>query len=294
MNVRRMPISILFIVFWASFALAEEREGGIVGTGIAGTITHLGSINVNGQRILIDENMPVFGAVRQKDAGELRPGHTVAAVVRQDGENWRALHIRQVLPLVGPIEAISDGQLTVLGSQVEIAGLQTDVTIGDWVAVSGLWQGQKVLASRLDPVPEASRQARISGTYFGSDPSGRDVVGGTLINGIKTENLQPGDLVRVFGQPTSGGIEATRLETQLFDGAVKVIQVEGYFSEPQPGGLYTVLGSGLIAYTDRPEMIDVESRFVLCGEDGQLSELMIDAAETEGSLLLFGRLGCGP
>lgn len=289
MDVFLRVLATLLIVFWLSApSNAEdnaktEREGGIIGTGIVGTITHLGSIHVNGQHILFDDEMKVAGSVPLITAGELKPGHTVAVIATRDNGGWHAQHIRQVLPLVGPATAVQDGLVSVLGTEVTVAG-HADIQVGDWVAISGLWEGQTVRASRIEKLTNTEHQARLSGTYLGLDAQARALIGASAINGFEPQHLSPGDLVRVIGQPTPDGIRAERLETGLFAGAVGVVQVQGYYSAPQPSGLYTVLGSGMVAYSDRPEMIDPNTRVIRCGDGSDL----VDSGNAE----IFGQLGC--
>jgi hypothetical protein len=266
-----------------------EKEGGIIGTGIAGTITRLGSIHVNGQHIRFDPALPVAGSVPAMRAGDLQPGQTVAvtATVQEDG--WQALHIRQILPLVGPVEANEAGVLTILGSAVDAGALARGITPGDWVAVSGLWRAGRVQASYLERVPEDARLARITGTYLGPDGAGRIAVSGSALEGLEPRHLRRGDVLRAFGTPVAGGLRATRIEAGLFDGQVGIVQVEGYFSPPQPDGLYTVLGSGMVAFTDRPEMIDTQGRVVQCGTGGDLQNL---SGQGPASEAIAERLGC--
>ncbi|WP_051927692.1 DUF5666 domain-containing protein [Ruegeria halocynthiae] len=249
---------------------SEEREGGIIGTGIVGTITHLGSVYVNGLRIQTDDAMAVTGSAPAITADELQPGHTVAIVAALADDGWVARQIRQVLPVVGPVTAIARAELTVLGTKIDAGEHVAGVNVGDWVAISGLWQGRRVIASRIETLTGTDHQARLSGTYLGPDLNGNTVVGGSNVSGISPRHLQLGELVRVFGQPTPDGIEATRLETGLFDATVGLIQVQGYYSVPKPSGLYTVLGSGLVSYTDQPEMIEQSDRVIRCGQMGQL------------------------
>lgn len=251
---------------------SEEREGGIVGTGIVGVITELGSIYVNGQKIEIEDDLQVTGSVPAIEAGALKPGQTVAVVTRLEGDVWQAEYIRQVLPLVGPVEAVGDRTLTVLGTRVDLGSLTSEAAIGDWVAVSGFWKSEHVTASSIAILPQWQGPAEVSGTYFRPVSGEPDRVGQTRVFGINPQHLSSGDFVRVTGTPAPGGIEAERLETGLFDAAVGVIQVEGYFSEPKPDGLYTVLGSGLVAFTDQPGMIDAAVRTIQCGANGKLGE----------------------
>ncbi|MES0880649.1 DUF5666 domain-containing protein [Roseibium sp. SCP14] len=271
---------------------SEEREGGIVGTGIVGEITRLGSIFVNDQKIEITDAMQVTGSVPALTAGDLKPGHTVAVVAALEDDIWNAQHIRQVLPLVGTVEAVGDKLFTILGTEVEVEDQSTQVAVGDWVAVSGFWQEGRVRASRLELLPDWQGEAQVSGTFFRSPTGGPDRVGSTAISGIAPQHLSSGDLVRVYGNPVPGGIKAERLETGLFDAAVGIVQVEGYFSAPQPDGLYTVLGSGLVAYTDQPGMIDVSVRTLQCGANGKLGEFPASGLTPEEIETIWAKLDC--
>ncbi|MBL4813696.1 MAG: hypothetical protein JKX69_15365 [Rhodobacteraceae bacterium] len=269
------------------FAQDGEREGGIIGTGIYntgifGTITALGSIYVNGQHVLLDPVMPVASAASDMTASDLRPGHIVAIVVVQAGDVWQALHIRQIMPLLGPVEALSETHITVLGTQVELSG-PLSAELGDWVAVSGLWRAQTVVASLVETVAEPPF-ARISGSYFGTNEDGNDLIGDTVIIGLQTEHLREGDFVRAIGHPVPGGLEVTALETDMFGGAVGIVQAKGYLSAPRPSGLYTVLGTGLVAYTDMPAMINTQISSIRCGENGGLGGL--DPEDSERQELL--------
>ena len=127
----------------------EDREGGIIGTGIVGEITALGSIYVNDQHIEIDAQMPVVGAVPDARAGDLQPGETVAVIATPEGEDWRARHIRQILPLVGPVAEVGDGALTVMGVYVAHETLTAPPQPGDWAAISGQWRMDGLYASKI-------------------------------------------------------------------------------------------------------------------------------------------------
>ncbi|MGB3315999.1 MAG: DUF5666 domain-containing protein [Albidovulum sp.] len=266
---RFLSVSIaLLLGSVAGQAQDDDREGGIIGTGISGTITALGSIYVNGQHILYDDGLAVTGGLGVARAPDLVPGHTVAVVAVPDGEAWRARNIRQVLPLVGPV-MLEGGEVLIMGTKVVMPADAVPPAPGEWLAVSGLWRGDEVVATRVDALPDGERIAMVSGTYLGA-VNGRTMVGGTRIGGIEPRHLEPGDTVRVYGSPAGDGLSAVRLEKGLFDGEVGLVQVEGYYSPPQPDGLYSVLGSGLVAYTDQPGMIDPGERVLRCGAEGQL------------------------
>ncbi|MBO9449195.1 hypothetical protein J7426_02925 [Tropicibacter sp. R16_0] len=291
MILRALLFGLLLVA--ASPALAkdeDDREGGIIGTGIVGTITELGSIIVNGHRITLDDDMPVAESAPGMVAKDLIPGLTVAVVVTQGDEAWKALHVRQVLPLIGPVTKIEADHLIVLGTRVKTGQLGVDVRLDDWIAVSGLWRGDAVEASHIARLPKAEQKAQVSGTYLGADAQGHPVVGTTQITGVVPTHLSVGDVIRVEGEAIAGGIQASRLEKGLFDDPVSIVQIEGYHSPPQPDGLYTVLGSGMVAYTQMPGMISQSERVITCGSDGVLGSSNLSATDAE----ISGRLGCDP
>ncbi|WP_172332055.1 DUF5666 domain-containing protein [Mangrovicoccus sp. HB161399] len=247
-----------------------EREGGIIGTGISGTITALGSIIVNGQRIAIDPEQPVRDGLGPETAAGLRPGHTVAVVAEPEGGGWRARSIRKVLPLAGPVSRLGNGRFELLGTTVLAGGMAGGLAEGDWVAVSGLWRAGQVIASRLDPVPPEQRIARVMGSAEPVEGSTDLMVGGTRISGIATSHLQPGEVILATGTPAPGGMSARTIAKGLFSEPVGAVLAEGYLSSPGGSGIYTLLGSGLVAWTDNPGMIDPTGRILRCGIDGAL------------------------
>lgn len=283
--------STLFISPVTSFA-EEEREGGILGTGILGTVTRLGSIVVNEQRIVFPPDFSVMNETGPMTASQLVPGDTVAVVARLAGADWDAQSIRRILPVVGPISEITEAEngqvLTIMGTTVHVArSISTPVKAGDWVAVSGLWQDEDVVATRVEVTPPR-QSAVIVGSRFSVGGSNVPQIGNTLIAGIIPQHVKDGDVIRVVGVPEAGSIRATTLEAGLFDGKVGLVQAEGYLSPPTSTGLYTLLGSGMVAFTDQPDMIDETNKVLLCGYDGKLGQAQSTVAEPA----VREKLGC--
>lgn len=285
-------LASLFLTTAPAQSSDEDREGGILGTGIVGTITRLGSIHVNGQHILIAPGMKVASALGTIPAHSLRPNDTVAVLVVPDGSYWRAVSLTQTFAVVGPVSAKVGTGLEIMGTRViPAAGTSVPRTrIGDWVAVSGLWQGDRIIASRVKAIPPQAK-ARIRGSYLALNKAGFQMVGGTRLTGISPRHLRPGDLVRAEGVPIRDGLEVTRLGTGEFAGPRALVLVQGYLSPPQVSGLYTVLGTGLVAYTDQPGMIDPAAQTTQCGFKGQLLN-QVTALETGLSRDRLLRLGC--
>ncbi|MEZ5766755.1 MAG: hypothetical protein R3D80_03160 [Paracoccaceae bacterium] len=71
-----------------------------------------------------------------------------------------------------------------------------------------------------------------------------------------------------------------------------LVQAEGYVSPPRADGLYTVLGSGLLSYTDRPDEMDTALRMRTCGTEAPMVT-GARPADPDGAMRdLTLRLGC--
>lgn len=264
----------------------EETEGGIVGTGIVGTITELGSIYVNGQHILFDPDQTVASPLGDRPAASLVPGETVAVEAVRAADAWQALALRAYLPIVGPVASVEGRRLAALGAAIEIpAGVASveqfvgePVAAGDWIAVSGFWRGDTVVASRIEKIP-AQPLASAVGTYRPSDEF--DSVGAVRLIGVRLEHARPMDLLTVQGAPSTGGIAVEAVAIGLFTGPVGEVLFEGYLSQPNLQGAYTVQGSGFLAYADQPMTVD-GSRALFCGVTGGVGriERILDLPES--------------
>ncbi len=232
---------------------AQQKEGGIIGTGILGQITALGSIYVNGLHIEFADDMTLEGTADQDD---LTPGMTVAAAIRKSSAGWEATAVRRVPVLVGPITG--PGQVmgvTVTGMAVPVSG---------WVSIDGFWNAGGVVATRVQTTPPGL--AETTGPYG----SGRRV-GDITFRGIEPLHLDDGQIVTIKGRFEDGGLAVTSLQRGLFAGAEpSLILAEGYLSTPDPAGMYRLIGAGVVAYTDRPGMIDPTERTIRCAIDGRM------------------------
>ena len=246
----------------------EDREGGIIGTGIVGTITELGSIIVNGQRITYGDDDMARSALGERLASTLTPGDTVVVVARPSSQDWVAEQIDQHHPAIGPI-TLQNGALTLLGAsldlsqaQIETQRLAPTLSDGDWVAVSGLWKGPVLMVTKLDRI-DPRENAVLSGSYMPRSDNAF-MIGGSIVGGLDLEHVDAGDSVTVTGAPSPNGIQASEVRIGLFSEPMYRIIAQGYMSAPTPTGLYTILGSGMVSFTDQPEMIDTQSAGVFC------------------------------
>lgn len=230
-----------------------SQEGGIGGTGIEGgiggiggigaqasigvfgAITGFGSLYVNGLRIETGAIPSVDSVLGPSPVTALRAGDAVAITASTGpGGGLQAEAIARFLPLVGPVSAVDDG-LRVMGTPVilgsgalSVAGL----SVGDPVAVSGLWRGGAVLATRITKVDGAAEDW-ISGTLFPANGGGA-VIGATP---IRAADLRRGGFATARGQFVDGVFNAAEIDHRpmaVFDGPVARLVVEGFLA-PNPG-----------------------------------------------------------
>lgn len=269
----------------ATSAVAEdekEREGGLTGTGIVGEVTALGSIIVNGQRITFAPDLPVRSALAPTQADALAPGAVVAVAVVPDGPDWAATAIRQVHAVIGPVARVGQAGFTVLG--VEVTWDNSPLSVGDWVAVSGFWAPDAVVATKVDRIaPQAT--VSLQGSYGLGD--GGATVGSLTLDLEPLQHAAEGDVIRVTGRLNGNRIEVTQVHHGLFEGPVSLVLAEGYFTDVAPSGHYTVAGSGLSAYTSDSMSGMATDRIRVCGRNGGLGLPEGDATDT-----LAKRLGC--
>ncbi|PXW65489.1 DUF5666 domain-containing protein [Methylobacterium sp. B4] len=223
----------------------EENPGGdrgIGGTGVIGTIRRFGSIVVNDLRIAYPADVRVRIDGVPARAADLKVGHVVRVVARdaEGGLSTRAIDVTS--EVIGPVEAVARGRLTVLGQSVATAGIAKAKTfaLGERVAVSGLRRPDgTIVASLIEPRPEAP--ARLAGPVR----RGRD--GSLRIGGLRLDGLAPalvGRRTLVEGEAGAAGLRvvAVRDLSRPFPAGLTRASIEAYVARAD-GGLR--LGSGL-------------------------------------------------
>lgn len=260
--MRLIKFSVLIAVLtsmWAFSSIAaednDEREGGIVGTGIVGIINSLGSIHVNGQIIDFPPNFPITSPLGPRIASSLKPGETVVVEAVRDGDKWTANSIRHITPLLGSASLAPDGSLSVLGSDVIVTSdtVFQDIVISDikndstWLAIDGIWNKQVLIASYIRKI-EPRSNAQVTASYLGMSTKTDARIGGVRVDQFRTQHAKLGDVVTVVGAPHNEGLSAQIITRGLFKNKLTRKLVEGFLSQPDDTGRYTVYGSGSVAY----------------------------------------------
>ncbi len=228
-------------------ATQRDVEGGIGGTGIVGILTDFGSLIVGGNYLRTDGQSRYTDAFGQVRAEDLRLGDslTVEAAGSPGALAARRVHITH--PLQGPISAVLEGgrRLVVNGVSVVLDVAPSNVQVGMRVAVSGLWRGDTVVASRIAPAKSA--QDLVSGDL--TRGFGRLQIGSVVVRGSGLSGLEGGSFVTAVGQydAATDRLQVQDVQPGRFFGAAGPLQrlsIEGYLTPTQVAPGYRVAGLG--------------------------------------------------
>lgn len=225
----------------------REAEGGIGGTGIVGILTEVGDLVVSGNRVLTDDRTAFSDGFGRVAADDLRLGDslTVEAVGPADALVARRVYVTR--PVVGTVSAVSadDRRVTVNGVSISVGQDTALPAPGDRIAVSGLWQGGDVVASRLSAARggldllsgDVARTGSVV-TIGGIPTRGRGVAG--LINGSFASAVGRFDA-------DQGVMRTSDLTTTRFVGAAGALvrlSIEGYLTPTPRAPGYRIAGLG--------------------------------------------------
>lgn len=255
-----------------------EPEGGIGGTGIVGVITALGSIEIGGLTVATPDTARVFDAFGGRPLRSLEPGQslTVEASGPPDALVARRIQISQ--PLVGRVETVSDDgrSLTVMGTRVDLDdGVNSLAQPGLRVAVSGLWDGRRVVASRID-VPLIRGPEVIAGVVE-AGRTGPTMAGLRLLPTRGITVPPAGTYATLMGRSGDGVFIVDSLTEGRFTGAagsLGALVVEGYLEPIDRAPSYAISGLGHSFAPDVAVAPLAGSRAVYAGPyDGQFGAL---------------------
>ncbi len=233
-----------------TFGKTTERqiEGGLGGTGIVGLLTGLGSLYINGNYLLTDQGTmfsDAFGRLRESDLSE---GMSLTVEAGQDRDtNLIARRVHVTYPLVGAISSIKNSRRTLVvnGIEVSLPSALRRFKLGDHVAVSGLWRGDRVIGSKV----QSARSAQDLVAGVASRSSSRMTIGSVRFRGTTALALRDGSFATAIGKfdPKTGEIKDPTIIKDRFTGAagpLTTLSIEGYL-EPikrRPG--YRISGLG--------------------------------------------------
>ncbi|MEM0944497.1 MAG: DUF5666 domain-containing protein [Pseudomonadota bacterium] len=225
----------------------EDPKGGIGGTGIVGVLVEFGSLIVNGLRVRLDAETVVsdpFGPLSQSD---LAVGQSLTIEAATVAGDLVARRVEVTYPVVGIVTLSPLGAPMVNGVEVELEpGAIGLLEPGARVAVSGLWRGTRVVASRIDPLP-ANGLSAISGDVATIPSSTRRAIAKRPILVEPGRLPPPRSFVTIIGNETPRGLIPARIVPGRFFGAagpLRNLSVEGYLEPIEGAPFFAVSGLG--------------------------------------------------
>jgi uncharacterized protein DUF5666 len=222
--------------------ISRGDDHGIGGTGIVGVIQRFGSIFVNGERIGYAPDVPVRIDGEAASVKALRIGHVARVVAqRQANGTLTTRRIDAVSEVIGPIESVKGGEMTVLGQKVAWTGRENWRRVGTQVAVSGLRRTDGVIVASLVE-QRRSATARVTGPLERDRDGLR--IGGLRVGGVDAALV--GQRVQAEGSILQGAMQVARARADDFSdlsGATR-LSIEAYVRRVGPN---LQLGSGYVA-----------------------------------------------
>jgi hypothetical protein len=223
----------------------RDAEGGIGGTGIVGVLTDFGSLIVAGARIAQGPRTRYANAFGRMAAGDLAIGHSLTVEAARADGGLVARRVQVDYPLIGSVSALAARGFVVNGIEVIWRGRRS-VATGDRVAVSGLWRGSAVVASRVDPAP-ASAGDLIAGDVARDRVGGR--IGGVTVRGRGLAQVADGNYAACLGrfETTDSRFQAENVAPGRFTGAagpLRHLKVEGFLDPTDRAPGYRLAGLG--------------------------------------------------
>ena len=226
----------------------KTPKGGIGGTGIVGTLTDFGSLIVNGTRLQTDGSTRVLDAFGRTSPRSLAVGHALTVEAAGEAGAIVARTVRITHPVIGSVQRVSARGRRGVVADVPVTledGAIGHLSPGTRVAVSGVWKGRSVVASRIDRLA-ADGPAAIAGVVDALTKDGGRVAGVT-VRTPRARLPQTGSFVTVVGQQVGGAIEATRIVAGRFFGAAGPLvrlSVEGFLEPVSSAPFFAVSGLG--------------------------------------------------
>ncbi len=228
---------------WAQ-STKRDVEGGLGGTGIVGVLVGFGSLILAGQSVQTDEQTRVETRFGSLSVDQLRAGDSLTVEAeRLASGTVVARRVELTYPLVGVMTALdpSERTLTVNGVAVFVETRITGFGIGDRVAVSGLWRGDTVVASRISKAP--GPLDLVAGTV------GRGAVSGVQLSSGATTLGQSGRFATVLGRfdPAKGKMDVQKIVFDRFTGAagpLKSLSIEGWLEPTRAAPGFRIAGLG--------------------------------------------------
>jgi hypothetical protein len=259
--------------------IPRDEDRGIGGTGIVGVIQRFGSIFVNGERIGYAPNVRVLIDGAASSAKALRIGQVARVLaLRQANGTLATRGIEVVSEVVGPIENVKTGEITVLGQKVISAGSDSWRRAGTHVAVFGLRRTDGVIVASLVE-PRRGDATRVAGLL--ERDRGDLRIGGLRLDGVNAALV--GRRIQAEGPIVQGVMRVSRTKPDDLSDLARAsrLLIEGYVR--RVGGDLQ-FGSGYVAHdVSRFQPTAGEMRVVVDAVLDSSSGLRVESVRSAGN-----------
>lgn len=227
----------------------KQPKGGIGGTGIVGTLTDFGSLLVNGLRVLVPTDLQVQSTLGPLAQDALRVGHSLTIEAETLTGQLVARRVAVVFPLSGVLEqpAGASDLYRVAGIPVRLEpGGILSAAVGGAVAVSGVWNGGELIASRIDAAATA-QPVSVAGTLRRSQDGAGWRIGALPVQLPSGISGLDGSFASAAGYLHGNALRVEAYRPGRFTGAAGALErlsVEGYLAPTASKPFYSVDGLG--------------------------------------------------
>ncbi|MEL7469311.1 MAG: DUF5666 domain-containing protein [Pseudomonadota bacterium] len=227
----------------------KKPKGGIGGTGIVGTLTDFGSLIVNGLRVQLSDDSELTDAFGRTGADQLAVGQSLTIEASSSADGLFASRVHVTHPVIGRVimDERDGGVARVNGIEVlPEAGMIGQLRNGARVAVSGVWQGNRIVGSRVDELPLGGPSV-LSGSISPLATGAGVGIGARRILTDSSFLPAPGSYGTVIGDETAQGLAPDRIIPGRFTGAagpLQALSIEGYLDPIDAAPFYTISGLG--------------------------------------------------
>ena len=225
----------------------NPAEGGIGGTGIVGLVTDFSSLIVNGLKVETTPATAFTTALGRTSEAAIARGDALTIEASTRGGRLFADRAHVTHPVIGQVLGVTTDGLIAFVSGIRVflePQTQGRVQFGDRIAVSGLWRGGDVVASRIARVDTdqdvIAGEARIvNGILFIGDLPIRPMGFGAPV--------ASGQFATVYGRYSNGAMTPSRLVPGRFVGAsgdLGRLSIEGYLAPSDTAPGFRVAGLG--------------------------------------------------
>ncbi|MBB3992457.1 hypothetical protein GGR95_000076 [Sulfitobacter undariae] len=234
---------------------------------VFGVVETVNPLVVAGREILLPEGVRILSPLGPSGAVQL--GDTLAIAATLSNGTLVATRVLEVFPIVGPVATVTEGTATVMGTAVHVPP-KAVVKKRQWVAVSGLWSGEKVITTNLRSV-DWDGYGQLAGAIDRVEGTEPVKIGGTTINGARVPQDGFGNDIWTFSGAPEGTALGMRLMSKgVFGGKVDLTLWQGYASLPIASQTYMIHGSGIIGTAKDASMPQAGSLITRCVLDGRV------------------------